>query len=75
MRALEVSGSLAGCEARAQISPDGMHWCDEGTSVALPAGEGVTFVRVGHFGTYLRLAGELPEGAEMKVIVYLVLKE
>ncbi len=75
VRALQVSGSLEGCEARIQISPDGVHWCDEGTAVVLPIEPGVTFGRVRHFGTYLRLAGELPEGAEMKVIVYLVLKE
>ena len=75
VRALEVSGSLAGCVARVQISPDGVHWCDEGTSIAVPDDAGVTFGRVKHFGTHLRLAGELPEGAEMKVIVYLVLKE
>ena len=75
VRALEVSGALTGCEARVQISPDGVHWCDEGTLVVMPDGAGVTFGRVRHFGTYLRLAGELPAGVEAKVMVYLVLKE
>ena len=75
VRTLEVSGPAEGTQARVQISPDGMHWCDEGTEVTLSSEPGVTFCRVGQFGTYLRLAGELPEGAEMVVIVYLTLKE
>ena len=75
VRALEVSGAVEGCEAVVQISPDGMHWCDEGTEVPLPSEPGVTFARVSHFGGFLRLTGQLPEGAEARVIVYLVLKE
>lgn len=30
-----LDGDLAGASARIQISPDGMHWCDEGTSFPL----------------------------------------
>jgi len=64
--------------AHVQISPDGMHWCNEGEILNLPTaahdGE-ITFVRVNHFGGWLRLAGEMPEGASATVIVYLVLKE
>ena len=75
VRALETSGPLAGSRARVQISPDGMHWCDEGTEVPLPSEPGVTFGRVSHFGGFLRLTGQLPEGAEARVIVCLVLKE
>ena len=75
VRTLEASEPAAGCCARVQISPDGMHWCDEGTEVLLSCEPGVTFGRVGHFGGYLRLAGELAGGAEVKVIVYLALKE
>ena len=73
VRVLETTGPEQ--RARVQISPDGMRWCDEGTEVSVPGKAGVSFARVGHFGTYLRLAGELPEGVEVKVIVYLVLKE
>ncbi len=58
-----------------QISPDGMHWCDEGTHLSLPVeAEQVVFCRVAHFGGWLRLHGTLPEGAELRVIVYLSLK-
>ena len=38
VRVLESEGPLDGAVARAQISPDGMHWCDEGTVFPLPAG-------------------------------------
>ena len=73
VRVLETTGP--GHQARVQISPDGMRWCDEGTEVLVLGEPGVSFARVGHSGTYLRLAGELPSGVEAKVIVYLVLKE
>ena len=75
VRSVETSGPLAGPRARVQISPDGMHWCDEGSEVSLPAEPGLTIARVSHFGAFLRLAGELPDGAEATVIVYLALKE
>ena len=74
IRALESEGVPGGVNARVQISPDGMHWCDEGTLLPLPAAPGATFARVAHFGGWLRMVGEIPEGAHMKVIVHLVLK-
>jgi hypothetical protein len=75
VRALEASGVPEDAQARVQISPDGMHWCDEGTRFPLPtARDEVTFGRVCRFGGWLRIAGELPPGAEIKVIVYLALK-
>jgi hypothetical protein len=75
IRALEISGLSPGLQARVQISPDGICWCDEGTLVPLPTEpNAITFGRVGHFGGWLRLAGELPTGVQLKVIVYLSLK-
>ena len=74
IRALESERVPGGINARVQISPDGTHWCDEGTLVALPAAPGTTFARLTHFGGWLRLIGEIPDGAYMKVIVHLVLK-
>lgn len=74
IRRLEASGTVAGARVRVQISPDGMHWCDEGTSVDLTTAE-VDFVRVRHFGNWLRIAGQLPEGAALRAIVTLSLKE
>jgi len=84
-RALAVTGErqgkasedeLKGACGRVQISPDGMHWCDEGTAVPLPKSVGeVTFARVAHFGNWLRVVGELPDGVRLKVVVALALKE
>lgn len=42
---------------RVQISPDGMHWVDEGTIFELLDKPGDAFVKVSHFGGWLRLAG------------------
>ena len=73
VRALEASGDAG--RARVQISPDGIHWCDEGTTFALPStADEVTFGRVSHFGGYLRLAAEFSPRASCKVIVALALK-
>lgn len=76
VRTLAAENLNSGASARVQISPDGMHWCDEGTSLTLsPQPDAVTFCRLSHFGGWLRLAGELPAGGEMKVIAYVALKE
>ena len=72
-----IDGELpAGTSARIQIAPDGIHWTDEGTEIALPTRPGpTTFARVAHFGGWLRLTGSLPEGVALPVIVHLALKE
>ena len=75
VRVLESEGQLDGAVARAQISPDGMHWCDEGTVFPLPARTGeLGFCRLQQFGGWLRLCGELPPDSSLTVIAYLVLK-
>ena len=74
VRALAVDHMPEGTVARIQLSPDGMHWCDEGSTITLPTSEGVVFGRVTHFGGWLRLVGEVPAGASVTIIVYLVLK-
>ncbi len=85
IRSLEGSGD--GAQARVQITPDGMHWCDEGTALSLPgrAGSlpgkalslpgkgGVTFCKVTNFGNWIRLVGETDR--PVKVLVTLSLKE
>lgn len=66
----------ADAAARVQIAPDGIHWTDEGTEVPLPPVAGpTTFVRLRHFGGWLRLTGSLPDGVALPVIVHLALKE
>lgn len=61
--------------ARVQLSADGMRWIDEGSVFALPRDIGQDrFVRVGHFGNWLRIAAALPEGLAMKVLVTIHVK-
>ena len=68
-------GNLRNVRARVQISPDGMHWADEGSALRIPADQDeVTFCRVTNFGHYLRLAATLPRGAECQVLATLSLK-
>jgi hypothetical protein len=56
--------------ARLELSPDGMRWVAEGATFPLPTRtDEVTFVRAAHFGTWLRVAADLPEGAELRVLV------
>jgi hypothetical protein len=62
-------------EVRAQISPDGMRWVDEGAAVALPRQkDSLQFLRVRHFGNWLRLKADLPEGAQCSLLVSVHLK-
>jgi len=71
VRALEGSGN--GAAARVQISPDGMHWCDEGTTLTLPDEGRISCCKISHFGNWLRLTGEVKTA--VKVLVTLSLKE
>ena len=74
VRKLDSHGDLRGVALRAQVSPDGMHWCDEGTSLVLTSSD-VDYCRLRHFGNWLRLGGQLPEGVRLRVLVALALKE
>jgi hypothetical protein len=75
VRALATEGVEEFTPVQVQVSPDGMRWVDEGTSVLLPTAAGeMQFAKVTHFGGWLRLAGELPAGARLTVIVSLHLK-
>lgn len=59
---------------RVQISPDGIHWVDEGTELDVPSHETVVFTRLSHFGGWLRLAANMKEGGTRRVVCYLSLK-
>jgi hypothetical protein len=74
VRVLKSDPSSGPVTARVQMSPDGLHWIDEGTVLEIPAAEGVVFSRVRHFGGWLRLAGTMQAGA-LRVLCYLHLKE
>lgn len=75
IRSLASTGVPNDAEARIQISPDGLHWCDEGSRVRLPQTGDLTFCKLTHFGGWIRLHGELPPGASTKVIAYVAMKE
>ncbi len=62
-------------EARIEISADGIRWVADGTRFPMPDREdAVTFARVAHFGNWLRVATDLPDGGEATVLVTLHLK-
>lgn len=70
LRLLDCEGETDDAEASVQISPDGLHWVDEGSRLAFPHAVGeVAFVRLKHFGQYVRLRADLPGGLACKVIV------
>jgi hypothetical protein len=69
-----AGGSLL---ARVQISPDGIRWIDEGAARATLDGPGRAYIRVAHFGGWLRLVVDAPpgDGGTTQVTIHLALKE
>ena len=61
---------------RAQVSPDGLGWCDkEGAALAVP-GSGLYQLEVRHFGGWLRLRCDVRGDSPcVKLTIYLALKE
>lgn len=75
LRILKPLASDAVGEVRLEISPDGMHWAFEGTSIPLPADLGqVTFGRLRHFGNWLRLRADFSDPATVQLLATLHLK-
>lgn len=74
LRSMEAAnGELP--QVRAQISPDGMRWVDEGAAVAMPRNkDDLEFLRVRHFGNWLRLKADLPDGVHCSLLVSVHLK-
>lgn len=58
--------------ARVQISPDGLHWCDEGTELTVQSGA-VSHAKVTNFGGWLRLSIAAGDD-ELVVSIHLALK-
>ncbi|HBO45855.1 MAG TPA: hypothetical protein DD670_18410 [Planctomycetaceae bacterium] len=76
IRAEETAGENPLLRARVQISADGIHWVDEGTAFPPITTTGDYFVRISHFGGWLRLAGTIQgEEGRFDVTIHLVLKE
>jgi hypothetical protein len=75
IRVQEIEGEQARLSADVQVSADGVNWVDEGTSFEPITATGDRFVRVSHFGGWLRLRGDVQPGdARMNVMIHLVLK-
>ena len=74
VRLLDANGDLP-AQLAVQISPDGIRWCDEGSLLELDFKRELCFVRVSHFGGWLRLKGEIPSGQRARIITYLTIKE
>ena len=75
VRLLELDGDNPGIVLHPQISPDGLAWCDEGTSPLRFIEPGTASIALRDFGHWLRLRVELSgEGVEAKVLIYLALK-
>ncbi|WP_172299724.1 hypothetical protein [Pseudoruegeria sp. HB172150] len=56
--------------ASVEISPDGMHWMQEGTDIELPKRKNeVSAARISHFGNWLRLRATMPDGTSTTVLV------
>ncbi len=77
---MEVTGSDVGAGsgaalARVQISPDGLHWVDEGAELKILAQpDSLSFARVSNFGGWLRLVVTVPAQLGIKVVATLALK-
>ena len=71
----EMKGESPVLEARVQISHDGIHWADEGTVSGPITAAGLHFVRVSHFGNWLRLACSVRgEDASFKLNIQIACK-
>ena len=75
LRSLAAEGTPEAARAWVQISPDGLRWVDEGSMLPIPRVDDISSVRVRNFGTYLRVATVLPEGASFKALLTISLKE
>jgi hypothetical protein len=72
----DVSGEGANLDAAVQISNDGYNWIDEGTGFEPMTEKGLYFVRVSHFGGWLRLDCSISGiDARFKLNIQLALKE
>ena len=70
------SSSLIDVELQVQISPDGIHWCDEGSRMNFFSQHTLdkpSFVQVSHYGGWLRLVGTVKDGRAW-ALVHLALK-
>lgn len=70
-----VDGADPTLTGQVQVSPDGINWIDEGTSLPAARQEGLVLVRVRHFGNWLRLTCRVSgRQARFRATIFLCLK-
>ena len=75
VRLLKLEGDPGRAEISVDISPDGLHWAEEGARIKVPAEVGeVAFAKLVQFGNWLRVSGRMPEGTSAQALVTLHLK-
>ena len=57
----------AGAVRHVQISADGMHWLDDGNRLEVRPDAPNAFTRVTHFGNWLRLRADVPDGGDTRL--------
>ena len=71
-----VEGANARLDCRVQLSHDGVTWADEGSALDSLREAGLRFIRVRHFGNWLRLACRIRgEEPAFKLLLQIALKE
>lgn len=76
IRAHEISGRNASLDSTVQLSVDGIDWVDDNIRFPTIDKPGTYFLRVKHFGGWLRLRSRINgTDPKLRLTVYLVLKE
>jgi hypothetical protein len=76
LRVLDISGEKVTLTVNAQLSPDGLFWCDEGSRPLIIEATGLYSFPVRDFGHWLRLQGRLTGACpKVKLLIYLAVKE
>ena len=75
IRIHELSGEGVKLDSIVQVSVDGIQWIDEGTNFPSIEKEGNYFIKVNHFGGWLRLNNSIEgKNPKIKLTIHLVLK-
>ena len=70
-----VSGENATLEGAVELSHDGVNWAAEGTTFGPLMKKGLIFVRVNHFGNWLRLSCKVSgEEPVFRLLIQIALK-
>jgi len=76
IRVESIAGESPELDAAVQISVDGVRWVDEGTIFKTISATGDYFVKVSHFGGFLRLRGAIKgDQTKFNLTIWWVLKE